>query len=322
MNYRSIANLSEDIKRELHRVPKDVTLVVGIPRSGLLAANLMALYLNLPFTDIDSFLAGKLLGTGERGKRTKLAEQAFKGRALIVDDSIYSGHAIELAKDMVKQANVQMPVSYCAIYGLPGTGRMADLVFQYLEAPRVFEWNIFGDNHILQQACVDIDGVLCIDPTEDENDDGEKYIEFMLSAKARLLPKYKLGTLVTSRLEKYRAQTEAWLAEQGVTYNELVMLDLPDKATRIRMGAAATFKAEEYKKRPQSKLFIESAPHQAETIFQLTGKPVYCVDTNEMLSPETSAVSKFKRRASREVSLLRKVVRGGMGRFKLMLAGR
>ena len=35
---------------------KNVDLVVGIPRSGMLPANLIAMYLNKPFTDINSFL--------------------------------------------------------------------------------------------------------------------------------------------------------------------------------------------------------------------------------------------------------------------------
>jgi len=37
---------------------------------------------------------------------------------------------------------------------------------------------------------------------------------------------------VTCRLEKYREETEAWLDEHGVTYDNLVMMDHPDMEAR------------------------------------------------------------------------------------------
>ena len=48
MNYRSIADLNHTILKQLHMLPRDFDLVVGVPRSGMLPANLIALYLNLP----------------------------------------------------------------------------------------------------------------------------------------------------------------------------------------------------------------------------------------------------------------------------------
>ena len=48
---------------------------------------------------------------------------------------------------------------------------------------------------------MDIDGVLCADPTPEENDDGEKYRHFLLNAPPLFIPKVTIGTLVTSRLE-------------------------------------------------------------------------------------------------------------------------
>ena len=48
MNYRSFADMNNDLVRNLARFPHDVDLIVGIPRSGMLPANLLALYLNKP----------------------------------------------------------------------------------------------------------------------------------------------------------------------------------------------------------------------------------------------------------------------------------
>ncbi len=45
MNYRNIADLNHTIRQNLHRLPRNVDVVVdvvvGIPRSGLLAANIV-----------------------------------------------------------------------------------------------------------------------------------------------------------------------------------------------------------------------------------------------------------------------------------------
>ena len=113
-------------------------------------------------------------------------------------------------------------------------------------------------HNVLPRCCVDIDGVLCIDPTEEENDDDANYRRFLLEAKPLWTPSYEVGWLVTSRLEKWRKPTEKWLAQQGVRYRELVMLDLPSREARIQSGCHARFKAEVYRNTP-AVLFIESS---------------------------------------------------------------
>lgn len=50
MNYRSISDLNQIILKRLYIIPRDIDLVVGIPRSGMFPANLLALYLNRPVT--------------------------------------------------------------------------------------------------------------------------------------------------------------------------------------------------------------------------------------------------------------------------------
>ena len=122
---------------------------------------------------------------------------------------------------------------------------------------------------------------LCVDPTAEENDDGEKYRRFILNARPLFVPNDKVKALVTSRLEKYRPETERWLAENGVKYEKLYMLDLPSREERIRRGAHASFKAEIYKKLKDAHLFIESNPLQAAEIRRLSGKPVICTETDE-----------------------------------------
>jgi uncharacterized HAD superfamily protein len=102
-----------------------------------------------------------------------------------------------------------------------------------------------------------------------------------------------VGTLVTSRLEKYRTETEQWLANYGVKYNKLVMLDLPNQKARQQANCHGTHKAKEFKKGPY-KLFVESDLAQAKEINSLTKKPVFCTANFEMIFQSESFVYNVK----------------------------
>ena len=54
LNFITISMLNNTIYKNINKIPKDVDLIVGIPRSGLLVANLLALYLNIKLTDIET----------------------------------------------------------------------------------------------------------------------------------------------------------------------------------------------------------------------------------------------------------------------------
>ena len=147
---------------------------------------------------------------------------------------------------------------------------------------------------VMEESCVDIDRVLCLDPTGQQNDDGEAYRRFLSEALPLHATSRRIGYLVTSRLEKYRHLTEAWLKAQGIEYGRLVMLDLPSAAERRRLGAHGSFKAEFYRK-SDATLFIESEHEQAEMIARLSGKPVLCIETNRIHLPDSlSPVAPFR----------------------------
>lgn len=278
MYYRNIANMNEVILKRLNILPRDFDLIVGVPRSGMLPANLIALYLSKPFTDIHSFRNGHIYKSGERGQFIDVKE--FK-KILIVDDSIASGSAMTKAKDLVNEVSSDFEISYCAIYVVPGKEKLVDYYFEAVPLPRYFQWNIL--NHTdLEKACFDIDGVLCVDPKVEQNDDGPKYIDFILNAEPLYIPRSTIGTLVTSRLEKYRSETETWLAKNNVKYKNLVMLDLPDMYARQKANNHAIHKANTYKM-SEYKLFLESSLSQAFEINRITGKPVFCTENFEMI---------------------------------------
>lgn len=290
MNYRTIADMNALILRRLYILPRDFDLIVGIPRSGMLPANLLSLYLNKPYTDLGSFMNGHIYKAGERGAFFDIKDYR---RILVVDDSIGSGAAMQRCREQLQPFANDFDFSYCAIYVVPEKKNTVDYYFELAPLPRYFQWNIL--NHtVLEKCCFDIDGVLCVDPTEEQNDDGEKYREFLLNAPALFVPGCPIGTLVTSRLEKYRPETEAWLKRNNIRYNKLVMLDLPDMEARQRAANHAVFKAAEYKASDYV-LFLESSPQQAVDINRLTGKPVLCTENFEMVFESRSLLYNIKR---------------------------
>ena len=211
---------------------------------------------------------------------------------MVVDDSIASGSAMIKAKELIKEVNADFEISFCAVYVIPGKEKMVDYFFEIVPLPRYFQWNILNHS-VLEKSCFDIDGVLCVDPTEDQNDDGPKYIDFILNAEPLYIPKSKIGTLVTSRLEKYRKETEIWLQKHDVKYNKLVMLDLPNKEARQKANNHGSHKANSYKSSEYA-LFFESDLSQAIEINRLTSKPVFCTETFEMIYEKDSIMYNMK----------------------------
>jgi uncharacterized HAD superfamily protein/hypoxanthine phosphoribosyltransferase len=299
MNYRNIRDLNNIILKKLSIIPRDFDLIVGVPRSGMLPANLLSLYLNRPYTDIHSFLNGHIYKAGARSKFFDIAE--FK-KILVVDDSVASGSAMLECKESLKHLSDKFDIKYCAVYVIPGKEKTVDYFFEVVPLPRYFQWNIL--NHTtLEKACFDIDGVLCADPLPEQNDDGEKYTDFILNAPPLFIPGSKIGTIVTSRLEKYRKETEIWLKNNNVKYNDLVMLDLPDMAARQRANNHGVHKAKAYMSKPYV-LFIESDYGQAQEINRLSKKPVLCTENFEMVFKSESLMYNLK--SGKHLPLLRK----------------
>lgn len=296
-SYRSISDLASVISRNINVVPVDIDLVVGVPRSGMLPASMIALYLNTPLTDIYSYIDNRPLITGQtrRVKKNSLSQCNQAKHILVVDDSIASGKSMQMAKSLLSELKNNVKITYCCIYGVPEAKPKVDIIFENVSMPRVFEWNIFH-HQVVESACFDIDGVLCVDPTNDQNDDGDKYIKFILNAEPLFIPTKKIKFLVTSRLEKYRFETESWLKKHNVNYERLFMLDLPDAETRRKLGAHSKFKSEVYKSDMTTTLFIESELNQAINIANSTGKDVFCTETMAMVVPGTNIIPQVNKK--------------------------
>ena len=283
MNYRNINDLNADIKKWIPKLPVDIDLIVGIPRSGLIVANFIALHLNLPMTDVEGLCNNRILHTGHRHKNGTLHNLSKIKTILIVDDSVCSGKQIKQVKSKIESTSLTQKIYYAAVYITANNHQHIDLWYEIVDLPRVFEWNVMHHS-ILANSCVDIDGILCRDPSEIENDDGIKYRYFLENVKPLIIPSENIGWLVTCRLEKYRKHTEDWLKKNKIIYDQLIMLDLPNKKARVDLGCHASFKAQIYKAK-NAILFLESSYVQAQEIAKHAGKSVLCTETNAMVYP-------------------------------------
>src|ERR1700730_10208870 len=242
MNYRSVADLDDQIVNWLGKLPSDIELIVGVPRSGMLVANLLALHLNLPMTDVEGLLQGRMIHAGARFQCNDMpALLSTKRRILVVDDSVLDGNQLKIVKERIESAGIHHDILYAAPYVAPGKEHHVDFFIEVLSLPRCFEWNLMHHKLFLENTCMDIDGVLCRDPKEADNDDGTKYECFVREAEPLYLPSHPVANLVTCRLEKYRAATDEWLTHHGVRYGRLFMMDYPDMAARRHAGSYASF---------------------------------------------------------------------------------
>lgn len=290
-HYRNIKNMIETINKNLKFLPSDFDLIVGVPRSGMIPAYAIALFLNKRVCSLDEFFKKNIPSKGERPINRDINIK----KVLIVDDSINTGRANKILLDKIKENNIEgIDIKTLVIYGTENSKNRVDYCFEIVKTPRVFEWNYLNHMHS-SSWCFDIDGVLCVDPTPEQNDDGPRYIDFILNAKPLHIPSYKIYALVTSRLEKYRKETEVWLKNNGVQYEYLFMLDLPSKEERQRLKAHASYKAKVYNQLPKATMFIESETKQAKEISLLTGKPCISVEDNIMYQEELSMDQKVIR---------------------------
>src|SRR5690242_7983600 len=91
MNIRSLADMTRLIAENLHRIDRTkFDCIVGIPRSGMIPAAMLATHLQLPLADVRGYAAGIVNG------RSGASERPGK-RVLLVDDSANKGAAMARA---------------------------------------------------------------------------------------------------------------------------------------------------------------------------------------------------------------------------------
>jgi uncharacterized HAD superfamily protein len=284
INFRSITDLDRAIARNLWKLDRSsFDVVVGIPRSGIAPAGIISTYLQKPFATLEGLIAGQVHG------RSGHLATARARRILLVDDTSNKGGAMARAVGQLRQFDRKLEITRCAVFGpyqVEDPAAIIDVWFEDCIGPRGFAWNMWKHTRARKWA-FDFDGVLCRDPSKAENDDGERYREFLLTAPPLFLPQREIGHIITSRLEKWRPETEAWLGRLGVEYQQLHMLDLPDKAARMhamRSGGRGGWKAG-IARAVGVELMVESCHKQARIIAREAGIPVFCTELMQTFEP-------------------------------------
>ena len=116
MEYRTVAQLDDAVVSWLATLPHDIDIVAGVPRSGLLVANMIALHLHVPMTDVAGLIEGRVIQSGARYKGTD--PRSFLSRArhvLIIDDSVCSGAQMRAVKERIASASLPHRISYAAV---------------------------------------------------------------------------------------------------------------------------------------------------------------------------------------------------------------
>lgn len=286
MKYITISDLSTTIRNNIWKIPRDIDFIIGVPRSGMIAASIISSHLNVPLINIESFISGLKPYGGSRLDYF-LSNHVNTNKALVVDDTVYAGTSMTNTRNKLSKFK-DIQFIYSCVY-LEGVGdKTVDI---YLEDVRrytkdfnivLYEWNILQHHDKFMERCLyDIDGVFCLDPPDERKKD--EYINYIKTAKPLFIPRTKIGGIVTYRLIKNKEITEKWLHDNGVSYNELIMFDAMSWDERNKRNIPPEkYKADFYKQHDNYKLFVESNDYQAKRISEISGKPVYCVESNKL----------------------------------------
>jgi len=243
------------------RLPPDLAGILGVARSGIFPASLLAMHLHLPLWIVQQRQravapAGHGYRLDSRGSRIG-AQTA--GKWLLIDDTTASGSSMREARALVAGAGFK-DVLAAAIYPADPAG--LDYFGRVLPLAHLLEWNFFNSVHV-ERSAFDFDGVLCLDGARPHD-----------AAPLHLPRRLAVPLIVTGRPEAEREASLAWLSRHGVGAAQLVMWP-GSLEERSQPMAVSRYKAKHYLASGLD-WFVESCPIQAAEIAGLTGKPVIC----------------------------------------------
>lgn len=278
-NFRDYNYINRLVWKTLSKIPEDIDIIVTIPRSGTLIGTMIAEYRKLPLLTIfeaEAELKTKKFNCGSFAPQN-INVNLSDSKILLVDDACGFGITIDNAK---KELNNKFPKSEILTYSLfvePYSTNKVDIYGEIL-SDQFLPFNTL--KRAVYYGAFDLDGVICEDiPDPETDDDGERYLSFIKTAKPRFIPHEPI-ILVTGRLEKYRSVTEEWLHEHHIGVKQLIMCPCNTIEERKRLNPAI-YKANVYS---NSKLlvFVESNFDEAKIISGISKRPVFCTDIMEM----------------------------------------
>lgn len=268
MNFITYNQLKRDVIDWTEDLPKNLDVIVGVERSGLIPATMLALHLNIPVISLNDYVRGYYDGV------VKYADSKIELKSLcnafIVDDSASSGRAIQKVREILGN---DFAYKTGVVYATRESTGFVDYYYKFIDRPRMFEWN-FQHNDNLNNALLDIDGVIFKEPPSE--DTTEVYEAYLVNPTPLYIPTVPVMGLVTGRLEKYREVTEKALEKYGVKYDTLVMSNY-DSPQERRKNSMAVMKAQEFNN-SKATVFIESSKEQADIMRKMCTKDIICIE--------------------------------------------
>lgn len=266
------------VETAISMIPKigaNISRVAGIPRSGMIPASVLATMLHVPLYEVSEQHGLRKVGNGWRGGQIK---DSVEGTTLIVDDTVYNGLSSTPVRRLVPNH------LFASVFVRPGREHLADVYGAILPSPHLLEWNLFNsgmtDGHVMNPnfrggIATDLDGILCEECPIDGDDTpegDELYRQWVVDARPLVVADFvPIPLIVTHRPERFRPETEAWLAKNRIQYVRLVMDQSGGFNTR-------NFSSPEHKGtaylESNCSLFIESDQAQAQQICEFTRRPV------------------------------------------------
>lgn len=272
------ARLTQDAARLAALLPPSINGVVGVARSGLIPAGVLAMIRHVPL-----FAANRQGYVVPCGCGWRLGAARPGKTILLVDDTVCGGTTLREVRPWVRAAFPGAEILTAAIYCPEHRRDLVDFVAEPIDAPHYLEWNYFNSS-MIHKAALDCDGILCDDCPAQADDDGPRYLEFIRNVRPKYLPRREpVSAIVTARLEKYRLQTVDWLSHWGVRSNRLIMYP-GTMRERNQPGEIVRWKAQQYRDLPLA-MFVESDPRQAPEIARLAGKPCMCPAAERIFVP-------------------------------------
>lgn len=264
VTYTDVVNWTMDWIKSLDN---SYDVIVGIPRSGLLVANLIALYFGKALSTPELLLQGKYWLSEKVGKKPNSLK-----RILLVDDSIASGISM-LENISILEKNGDFDITTAALISIGDARNLVDLSYKVLFPPYNYEWSLTHQKgHGVNKIAMDLDGILCDDCPFSVDMDEDLYSEWISNVKPKFIPKYSIDVIITNRLAKYTDITTKWLIQNGIRYNHLNLWNIKTREQRGGIENWIQHKVDIISTEKPD-LMYESDREQAERISQLSGIP-------------------------------------------------
>ena len=121
-------------------IPNKFDLIVGIPRSGLFLASVLALKWGRPLSTPDDLVRGIIW----QSSSVPQIQVSDIHSLLLVDDTIHKGTMLETVKKQISDYRKDLEVQVATLFVSGGRTDLADYYVQLKEKPDILEWNLLS----------------------------------------------------------------------------------------------------------------------------------------------------------------------------------